>query len=126
MKTLFTTAILLLAVVSTPAIAMDDDDHFEGLPAETLDDALTNLRAGLPELHAALGGELDELAMNDIHELTYTLENAMARLRLEIIALEAELEALHLASERWDAGAVRTHGATYLEGASKLAGASAE
>jgi hypothetical protein len=117
-------ALMSACLLSPLAAAQDEDAHFEGLPAGTLEEALTNLRATLPDLEAALEGEPDQAAMNDIHEMTYTLENAMERLRLEIIALENSLEELHLASERWDAEAVAEHGARYLAGARQLAVAS--
>jgi len=118
-------AALTAALASPAALASDDDDHFEGLPAETLDEALINLRSNLPALETALAGELYEVSMNEIHELTYTLENAMERVRLEVIALQAELEALHLASEQWEADGVRRHGAAFSQGAAKLAGGEA-
>lgn len=121
MKTLVA-AILSICLMSPLAAAQEEEGHFEGLAAESLSEALTNLRTALPVLEAALEGEPNPEAMNDIHELTYTLENAMKRLRLEVIALEETLEELHLASERWDAPAVRENGARYLSGTRLIAG----
>ncbi|MBI1263268.1 MAG: hypothetical protein GC187_00870 [Alphaproteobacteria bacterium] len=122
MKMYVMVAVLAAALAAPAALASDDDDHFEGLPAQTLDEALINLRTSLPVLKTTLEGELDAVSMNAIHELTYTLESAMERVRLEVVALQTELEALHLASEQWEADAVRSHGAAFSHGASRLAG----
>src|SRR5690606_21127756 len=65
----------------------------------------------------------DELGPEDtakIHELTYTLENALARIESEVEALEETLEEVHVASERYEVETVRTQGRKYLDNAAKL------
>ena len=53
--------------------------------------------------------------MTKVHELTYTLENALAKINDELGKLAVTLEEVHLASEKYDADAVRDHGDAYME-----------
>ena len=65
----------------------------------------------------------DELGPEDTadsHQLTYTLENALARIESAVEDLEETLEAVHVASERYEVETVRTQGSRYLEDAAKL------
>lgn len=49
-----------------------------------------------------------------MHELTYTLENALRKINAELTALAGTLEAVHVASERADPATVKTQGKAYL------------
>ncbi|AZU04047.1 hypothetical protein X907_1514 [Glycocaulis alkaliphilus] len=104
------------ALVLSPAAHGDDDGHFEGLASETLEEAVANLRSHTALLEARLSGDVDQEAMMDIHELSYTLENAVERLSAEIARLADVLEEVHLASEQWDDETVRTQGAVFVDG----------
>jgi len=96
-------------------------DHFDGEPAETLDEALANFTEYNRRLAAMLESEsLDAGDLQQIHRLSYTLENALERIDVEIDALAATLEALHLASEQADFDATERSGRQYLETARKL------
>jgi hypothetical protein len=55
-----------------------------------------------------------------IHELTYTLENALEKIDREMQTLTKTLEALHVASETADFGGTRSQGEAYLATARKL------
>lgn len=97
-------------------------DHFEGKPAKNLDQALTNFREANQQLEAILAkDELTSSDMNQVHKLSYTIENAMARLKKEMGSMAEDLEWVHKASERLDKETVRAKGANYLEAANKLA-----
>ncbi|TRO95555.1 hypothetical protein FKB34_08060 [Glycocaulis profundi] len=105
-----------IALFAMPAAHADEDDHFEGLPSETLQEAVSNLDAYTALLETALAGEVDQEAMMDIHELSYTLENAVQRLSAEIEALAEALEEVHLASEQWDDETVKAQGEVFTSG----------
>ena len=112
--TVLTTLMLML-----PATAADSErpDHYEGLPAETLEVALANLS----EYRATLAGVLarDPLSsadLNEVHRLTYTLENALERMTIDLHALAELLEVVHVASEQADAETVRSKGRAWIEG----------
>jgi hypothetical protein len=58
--------------------------------------------------------------MVKIHELTYTLENALDKIRAETAALAQTLEEVHVASERQDAKTVKARGQSYLRTAREI------
>lgn len=113
---------LLAFGLSATALADERPDHFEGEKAATLDEALSHLATYNAELEAILAR--DELGPEDtakIHELTYTLENALERIDAEVEAMAESLEEVHVASERYQVETVRTQGRRYLDASSKLA-----
>ena len=96
-------------------------DHFEGIPSPTLEAALANLAEFNAELEVLIGQEsLSPEDHHQIHELTYTLENAMKRLNEEQSRLSELLEEVHLASERADSETVKARGSAFLEGSAPL------
>lgn len=97
-----------------------DVEHFKGLPAETLEQAVVNFAEYNQKLATVLSGEIDNQAMVEVHELTYTLENALAKIHAEVAELVDTLEELHLASEAFDAEAVKAQGDTYLSVATQI------
>lgn len=122
MKKLLFTAICL-GLLGTTANADDQErgDHFEGESAETLDQAVTNFTETNRQLAELLAQE--ELSNSDlgaIHELTYTLENALAKIDEELETMAVDLEEVHLGSETLDHERVSSHGAAYLEAAQTL------
>lgn len=91
-------------------------DHFEGLPADTLAEAVENFSEYNDRLEAVLDrGELSAAELAEVHELTYTLENALEKINTEFAALADTLEEVHLASESDDAATVSGRGRAYLE-----------
>jgi len=83
-----------------PAMAQDRVDHYAPQPSETLDAALANFS----EYNAIMAGIMakDSLTpddMEDVHQLTYTLEVALAKLIAESTELAEQLEYVHQASE---------------------------
>ena len=112
---------LLLAGAAGNLLADDRVDHFEGEPAATLEQAVANFsdyNARLAEVLAR-----DELTAADlvtVHELTYTLENALGKINAELATLSETLEALHLASEALDYEGARARGREYLDTATRV------
>ncbi|MEQ6887394.1 DUF6746 family protein [Halomonas sp. CS7] len=119
MKNLLLTA-LCTGLLATTAYA-EGPDHFSGEPSRTLEEALTNLsdyNARLTELLAK--DELSNRDLGTVHELTYTLENALARIDAEVDTMATSLEEVHLGSESVDRERVRLNGMAYLNAARPL------
>ncbi|MCC5858970.1 MAG: hypothetical protein JJT90_12495 [Ectothiorhodospiraceae bacterium] len=119
--TLFTLAICIALAGPTTALADQRPDHFQGLPANTLEDALTNFSEYNGRLAALL--DTDQFTDEDmvrIHQLTYTLENALEKIIADLDALADTLEELHLASETARYEDARRHGRAYLDVARQI------
>lgn len=121
MKVSILAGFLSLCLCALPALADERPDHYQGRPAETVEQALANL----DEYNAKLVRILEQPQLSgadlaEIHELTYTLENALERLRKESAKMADILEALHLASERGDTEGAGIYGEAYLEKTQQL------
>jgi len=106
---------------SLATYASERPDHFKGEPAETMEQALANFSEYNARLAALL--EQDELTMADlaqIHQLTYTLENALERINDDLEDLAETLETLHLSSETADIEAARNNAEIYLNDARRF------
>lgn len=112
---------LLLSVgLNMPAHA-ERGDHFKGKPSETLEQALVNFNQSNAQLEALLKKpKLEGADMATIHQLTYTLENALEKIDDELERASKSLEQVHLASEKADAPTVRTQGKKYLDLSRKI------
>ena len=122
MRTLYKlfSGILIVLCVSIPAYA-ERPEHFKGKPSETLSAALTNFDEYNAQLSALIKkSDLKPADMVKVHELTYTLENALEKIRSELETLAETLEEVHIASERLDAETVRTQGRRYLTTATEI------
>src|SRR5690606_41105157 len=106
------TATLLFTL---PAFADDEYDHYKGEPSKTLEQAVANYSEYNNRLEQVLAGELSPEAMNEVHQLTYTLENALGKMDDELEDIAERLELVHKASERADPDTVKQEGAVYLE-----------
>lgn len=114
---------LATTVASGAAVASDKYDHFKGLPAENLTQAVGNLASHNDKLAEVLANEeLTPAQMHEIHQITYTLENAVERIEEEVERLADVLELVHKASEHADEATVRKEGAVYLQGTNQLIG----
>jgi len=76
--------------------------------------------ANLREYNGHLQELLDkeELTAGDlekVHQLTYTLENALKRINTELGGIAGDLETVHLASERREVETVRAKGRAYID-----------
>lgn len=93
----------------------DPIQHFQGKDAESLAQAVSNFNKGNQRLEKML--KQDSLSTADIaaiHELTYTLENALAKINTDLDQLALTLEEVHLGSEDNDAARVKKEGDKYL------------
>ena len=117
MKSLILAATLALVPFSTPARASGAGEraaHFEGKPSATPAQAVANFNEYNLKLKTILDGKLTDADMAEVHQLTYTLENALEKINEEMSALAGTLEEVHLASEKLDRDAVLKHGRAYL------------
>ena len=102
MRLIKSTLSLLLVSTLHVNIAYSDErpEHFEGAVVQGWEQAITILRDANLELQTL--SEQQGLSHQDsarIHELSYTMENALAVLATQIKTSSDALEALHLSSE---------------------------
>jgi len=110
-------AVGILALGGALAVtAQEAVDHYEAKPSETLEEAVANFSEYNGLLADVLAKEeLTGSDMERVHELTYTLEVALAKINATMEDLPATLESLHLASEAHNPAEVRGVGGAYLE-----------
>lgn len=112
---------LMFATLTCAAFAFganahaSDVEHFKGKPSDTLEQAVSNFSEYNNKLEKVLAGDMTPEAMNEVHELTYTLENALGKISEELREVADVLEEVHVASEHADGNAVKKHGQKYLE-----------
>lgn len=112
-------ALLLLFVVGLVQ-ADSRPDHFKGLPSNTLEEAVKNFVEHNKQLEALLSGNISSREMMQVHQLTYTLENALEKIHEEVTQLVDTLEELHVASEGTDPQDMKGKGEVYLKAATTL------
>lgn len=108
---------LLITVLSASFNAIADEEyrHFPAVASPDLATAVCNLHGYNKKLKAILDKEkLDALDMVKIHELTYTLEDAVAKIQSELTDVAENLEGVHKASERIDQKAIDSYGSPYM------------
>ena len=116
-KSLLMASLLALSSVTFASEAR----HFKGEKAETLSQAVQQFSEQNKKLQAILQkGAIEPKEMADIHIMTYTLENALAKLKSELDTIEELLEDVHKASEHGDTQKVLKQGQKYLEKAQTL------
>jgi len=110
-----------LALSLTGTAHAERPDHFRGKPAETLSDAVANFSEYNQKLSTIVAqNDLTPADMVKVHELTYTLENALKKISSELAELAETLEEVHVASERLEAETVKTQGQKYLKTAGEI------
>jgi len=98
-----------------------DVDHYEGEPSDTLQQAVENFTTYNAKLESLLAGDTLGVAdIQEVHEYTYTLERALARMQAELGDLGVTLEEVHEASEGEGAAALREVAQRYLQEAAPL------
>ncbi len=114
----FCSALLALAPA---AFASEKNQHFPALPAPDVATALCNIASYNQKLAAITSKpEISSADMVKVHELTYTLENALQRLDKSLKLAAEELEKVHLASESLEQGAIKASGELYLQETTSL------
>lgn len=116
---------LLAGLLTTAVQAHDHSDerpaHFKGEASPDLTTAVANFSTYNQQLAEILAA--DELGLEDlgvIHELTYTLENALETITEQVAEMAITLEEVHQGSETGDFERVQSNGAAYLEAAQTL------
>ena len=104
-----------------PAPAEEGTSHYIAEPSETLEQAVTNFVTYNRKLRDVMARDpLSVEDMEEVHELTYTLELALAKINEEMGALPVILEEVHIASEGDNPQALRGVAEVYLESALAL------
>jgi len=100
-----------------PALAASDrPEHFRGAPAKSLAEALSNLEVYNAALEDLLSrDQLSPKDLGKVHQLSYSLENALERVGEELDVIEDALEAVHKGSEALQYERVRDSGRLYLD-----------
>ncbi|MCZ0812998.1 MAG: DUF6746 family protein [Pseudomonadota bacterium] len=115
------TGVAILIGGMMPVKADETVSHYAPEPSETLQQAVDNFVTYNRKLAAVL--ERDPMTtadMEEVHQFTYTLEIALARINAELGALPEVLERVHKASEGDDPAALRAASGVYLEQAAIL------
>jgi len=113
---IFAAGLTAVVLLFTAPVSASEVDHYQGKEADTLEEAVANLREYNGHLQELLDKE--ELTAGDlekVHQLTYTLENALKRINTELGGIAGDLETVHLASERREVETVRAKGRAYID-----------
>ena len=97
-------------------------EHFKGHASPDLSTAVANLAEYNKQLQVMVDSALSDEDMAEIHMLTYTLENALERINLELEEIAEALEEVHLASETLDRERLTGNAAIYLDKTAILLG----
>ena len=113
-KTLIQTAVLALSsLIASHAIA-------DAQPSRNLAEAVKNFSEYNSRLEQAMAQGLTPESLAQIHELTYTLKDALEKINEEMDGLTDTLEEIQIASEAQNAAEVKRYGNEYLETARKV------
>lgn len=116
MKNLFKGTVLAVSLaVAAGAMAEERPDHFQGLAAPDLQTAVANFSEYNTRLEKILSGDLSDADMGAAHELTYTLENALEKIIIDLEELAETLEKVHVASETFNRDALKEAAPAYLD-----------
>ena len=117
MKNLIKSAVLAvsLAVAGVAVADAERPDHFKGVASPDLQTAVANFSEYNNRLETALAAELTNENLQAIHELTYTLENALEKINSELEELAETLEEVHIASETYKRDDLQKVAPVYLE-----------
>lgn len=113
---------LITSLLSIGTVFADNDrpDHYKGEPSENLAQAIANLETYSQELAAILEDELTPEKMAEVHQLSYTLENALERIDEDVDQLQEWLEEVHVGSEHMEYERVKEQGDQFVSGSAPL------
>ncbi|SDU03456.1 DUF6746 family protein [Halopseudomonas salegens] len=109
---------MLILSLSAMSWAHDHErvDHYQPKASETLEQAVENLSEYNSKLAEILAkDELSGDDLNNVHQLSYTLEEALAKIHTELADVADVLEEVHIASEKSDPATVKARGQVYLD-----------
>ncbi|AOE50859.1 DUF6746 family protein [Kangiella sediminilitoris] len=93
--------------------------HYKGEDVNTVEEAIKVLQTYNSQLEALLKAEeLKPQDMAKIHQMTYSMENALKILEGHLNITQRNLEELHLSSERMEMDKAKVYGQLYLDGVS--------
>ena len=105
-----------MSMLATQAISDEDYAHFPALESNNIQSALCNLQSYNKKLSDLLKkSSLSTEDMVKVHELTYTLENAVNFLKASLEETSVTLEEVHKASEVLNAKVIQDSGKEYLD-----------
>ncbi len=119
------TAVAAFSVLLSLSVNAHDErpDHFNGKTVTTEAEARSYFNQYNQKLATLLAlPELSPVQLLEIHEITYTLENALVKLPKEAAKVADLLESLHLASEYAHAADTKKQGEQYLQAVAASAG----
>jgi len=120
LKTLAASALIALGG-AMPGMAGDEVAHYEALPSETLAEAIENFVTYNRKMEEVLARDpLTVQDMEEVHQLTYTIEVALAKINEELGTLPVVLEEVHLSSEGDNPARLKGVAEVYLEQARLL------
>lgn len=121
-KTTLVFAFMSGFMLQSAAIASDDRaQHFKGEPSHTLEQAVKNFSEYNKKLAVIMQKDkLKPIDMGEIHQLTYTLENALEKIADALENIEENLEDVHQASEKGDYDKALKKGREYLTESRKI------
>lgn len=115
MKKLLIATASLMFFTAVNVQADEKYSHFPSLKADNTSAALCNLSKYNEKLQAIVNKQkLTTEDMVKVHELTYTLENAVQRLQKDLDTIAVDLEKVHKASEHLDQSTIKGSGDKYL------------
>lgn len=120
MKTTSLLSILTLSLSISAGANAEQPEHFQGKTFTELSQALAVFNEFNDRFEAKLNGELNALALHEIHELTYTMENALAYITSSMYTVAEDLEAVHQATEYANTDQVLKSGAKYLKASRQI------
>ena len=111
-----------IAAFPTSATATSEKyAHFPAVESTDIASAFCNIQTYNAKLNALLAKEsLSAEDMVKIHELTYTLENALNLLKATLETTSVKLEEVHKASERLDKKVINESGEVYLNNTAEI------
>lgn len=120
MRHLFRGATVALCLTAL-SVTAQQVEHYAAKPSETLAAALETLAEYNADVAAVVARDrLSTADMEEVHQYTYTMEEAVARIATEMAQIAERLEEVHLASEGNDPDALRRAAAAYLEKSAPL------
>jgi hypothetical protein len=115
---LLSSSVFALVIALSATVNASEIRHYKGKDINTVEEAIAALQEYNLKLKAMLEAEeLKPQDMGKIHEMTYTMENALKLLEGSLKITQRNLEELHLSSERMETEKAKIYGGLYLEGA---------
>lgn len=115
MRSLLPSSIFAVALSFATSALAESPAHFEGQTFTDISQAVKVFNDYNKRFEEKLEGELNGLDLHEIHELTYTMENAVAYITQSMYTVAEELEAVHQATELSNPDVVKKSGKKYLE-----------